>query len=216
MLLYGLLNAIFLFLVTGQAFQIETELNTQRTVIYLHNFISDVGFAEALWYVFRNQLLRAVFCRSGERLQGLFTSSTALTFQLATLVLSMPVRHSGDFIGGTDFCCHRSIGVFACEQTGVICNTIFIVLLFTGIIPLLLKILYASKITRGDVSCFLLSFSVTASFSRIHLMLYWAALSCICCLRYGPHWSHFTQNHNESSIVWWSSLRDVLRHWSSS
>src|ERR1700722_10513488 len=51
MILYGLFSAIFLFLVTGQAFQIQSDLSREHSVIYLNNFISDIGFSTALWYV---------------------------------------------------------------------------------------------------------------------------------------------------------------------
>lgn len=188
MLLYGLLNAIFLFLVTGQAFQIETELSTQRTVIYLHNFISDVGFAEALWYVLGISCFALFFAvlakgyAAFSQVPQLYTFQPPRRFYLYLFVIQaiLSVVLIFAVIGLSEFLHASRPGV----QSG---TTIFIVVLFTGIIPLLLKILYASKITRGDVSCFLLSFSVTGVFSRIHLMLYLAAV--LLAFFYGSGWS---------------------------
>ena len=51
MVLYALLNAAFLYLVTGQAFQIQADLEHHLTVYYLMNFINGAGFGLALWYV---------------------------------------------------------------------------------------------------------------------------------------------------------------------
>ena len=177
MLLYGLLNAIFLFLVAGQAIQIQDDLQTQRTVYYLNNFISDVGFSEALWYVLGIECVSFFLALLTKGYSATLQTTARYRFQPPSFfyiaLFTVQVLLSGVLIFGvvglSEFLHSSRPGV----QTG---TTIFITLLFLGIIPLLLKILYRSKITRGDITCFLLSFSVTAGFSRIHLMLYLLAL----------------------------------------
>jgi len=49
MVLYALLGTMFIYLVTGQAFQIETDLSTAGDTQYLHNYITSSGFNLALW-----------------------------------------------------------------------------------------------------------------------------------------------------------------------
>jgi hypothetical protein len=66
-------------------------------------------------------------------------------------------------------------------------STIFIVLLFLGVVPLLFKILYRCKLVAGDIVCFILSFAVTAAFSRIHLILYLTAI--LLAFFYASGWS---------------------------
>jgi hypothetical protein len=177
MLLYSLLNAIFLFLVVGQAIQIQGDLERSHSVSYLFNFISDVGFRYALWYVFGVSLVSLflslistgyrsssrggqsqIFAPSSKFYVGLFFFLLLLSFVLIFVVVGL-----SEFL-------HSSRPGF---QTG---STIFIVLLFLGVIPLLLKILYNGKIGIGDMACCGLSFAVTGGFSRTHLILYLVAI----------------------------------------
>jgi hypothetical protein len=172
MLLYGLLNAIFLFLVTGQAFQIQNDLQTQRTVYYLNNFISDVGFEEALWYVLGISCISFLLALLAKGYRAFSQAPAGYTFQpsrlfylclfvvqgLLSVVLIFIV------IGLSEFLHSSRPGV----QSG---TTIFMILLFAGIIPLILKIQYKGKIVLGDIACFLLSLAVTGWFSRILLTL---------------------------------------------
>jgi hypothetical protein len=188
MALYGLLNAIFLFLVTGQAFQIENDLSTQRTVRYLNNFISDVGFANALWYVLGISCISLLLAIIAKGYRAFSQVPTRYSFQPPSLFYLCLFAVQGILsvvlifvvVGLSEFLHASRPGV----QSG---TTIVIALLFLGIMPLLLKILYRSKITRGDVACFLFSFFVTAGFSRIHLMLYLAAL--LLAYFYASGWS---------------------------
>jgi hypothetical protein len=177
MLLYSLLNAIFLFLVVGQAIQIQSDLEISHSVVYLSNFISDVGFHVALWYVLGVTCVSLFLAlaskgyRRGSRLEprhrfdpgprfyiGLFLFLCLLAFVLIFVVVGL-----SEFL-------HSSRPGF---QSG---SSIFIVLFFLGVMPMLLKILYKGKIGLGDIACLLVSVIVSGAFSRIHLILY---LICI-------------------------------------
>jgi hypothetical protein len=189
MILYGLLNAIFLFLVTGQAFQIESDLNTHRTVDYLLNFISDLGFNLGLRYVlgisivsfllalistglrdFKLPELQYSFSPSRRFYLGLF-----LFLSMLSLVLIFVVVGLNEFL-------HSSRPGF---QSG---STIFLVLLFLGVVPLLLKILLRGKIATGDLACCLVTFGVTAFFSRTDLILY--LITILLGVYYARGWSN--------------------------
>jgi len=172
MLLYAILNAIFAFLVTGQAFQIQSDLETQRTVYYLFNFISDVGFHQALLYVFgvSSILLFLALASRGyigrPQRRPLYTFAPTSRFYcwfflylgLVSFLLIFVVVGLSEFL-------HSSRPGF---QAG---STIFLVLLFVGVLPLLLKVICCCKVTRGDMACCLLCFLVTGWFSRIALIL---------------------------------------------
>ncbi len=177
MVLYALLNAIFLFLVTGQAFQIQGEFDTRHTIQYLFNFMSDLGFEMALRYVLAISLISLILALVSRGYRRISISERSYSFAprdsfyvflflflvLVSAVLIFVVVGLDDFL-------HSSRPGYSGG------STIFIALLFVGIIPLLLKILCRSKIARGDVACFLLTFVVSGAFSRIHLILYLTAM----------------------------------------
>ncbi len=188
MILYAFFCAIFLFLVTGQAFQIQSDLNTRRSVYYLNNFISDVGFSSALWYVFGisfatllpTLLLRGYRAHSQLRSNLAFRPTRLFYAGLFTILVVL----SGVlvfFVVGLQEFLHSSRPGY---QAGA---TIFIVLLYLGVIPLLIKVLYRCKLGKGDIACFGLSFLMTAAFSRIHVILYLTAI--LLAFFYGSGWS---------------------------
>ena len=188
MILYGLFSAIFLFLVTGQAFQIQSDLSREHSVIYLNNFISDIGFSTALWYVLGISvvtMLPALFfpgyrAHSQVRSPLAFQPPASFYMGLFALLLALSFVLVFVVVGIQEFL-HSSRPGY---QAG---STIFIVLLFLGVIPLLLKVLYRGRLAAGDIACFALSFVVTAAFSRIHLILYLTAL--MLAFFYASGWS---------------------------
>ena len=177
MILYGLFNAIFVFLVTGQAFQIQSDLNKQHGVYYLHNFINDAGFSAALWYVLEISVVTMIPALFMQGYRAHSQMRSALAFRpppsfyriLFALLFSLSTVLVFAVVGLHEFL-HSSRPGY---HTG---STIFIVLLYLGVIPLLLKIIYRCKLVSGDIACFALSFAVTAAFSRIHLILYLTAI----------------------------------------
>jgi hypothetical protein len=187
MILYALLNVVFLYLVTGQAFQIQSDLETQRTVYYLFNFINDIGFGLALWYVLGVScvsLLLAVVSRGYRRHsqpRQLYSFAPGRYFYVSLFVVLGLLSFLLIFvlIGLSDFLESGRPGV----QAG---TTVFLILLFAGVLPLLLKVICGDKITRGDLACCLLSFLVTGWFSRIVLILYIVAI--LLTLYYARGW----------------------------
>jgi hypothetical protein len=144
MILYGLLNGLFLFLVTGQAIQIQEDLRTERTVYYLNNFISDVGFSSAIWYVLAISCFALLLSLLSSGYRAHSQVKSAVTFQPSALfyvslfsILSLVSFILIFMVVGLSEFLHSSRPGY---QTGA---TIFLVLLFVGIIPLLLKLLFS-------------------------------------------------------------------------
>ena len=168
MILYALLNTIFLFLVTGQAFQIQGDLETQRTVNYLFNFISDVGFNQALWYVLGVSCVMLALAivsrgyRRGSQPKPLYSFTPTRGFYVLLFMFLCAVSLVLIFlvVGISDFLYSTRPGF----QTG---STIFLVLLSLGLMPMLFKIMYKGRIGTGDVACFLLSFLITGAMGRL-------------------------------------------------
>lgn len=188
MLMFGLLNCIFLFLVTGQAFQIKGDLEANHSVYYLLNFISDSGFNLALWYVLGVSCVSLVltvvspgYRKGSTSEQGYLFAPTKwfyviLFFSLCILsgILIFAVVGLSEFL-------HSSRPGF---QSG---STIFLVLLFLGVVPVLLKITNKGKIGTGDITCCLLSFAITGAFSRTNLILYLVII--LIALYYSRGWA---------------------------
>ena len=186
MILYALLNAVFLYLVAGQAFQIQAELERAHTITYLFNFMSDVGFDLALRYVLgisSISLLLALISQGYRRraiLEPRYSFAPGTSFYAFLFIFLVCISAVCIFaVVGLDEFLHSSRPGY---QPGA---TIFICLFFLGIIPLLLKILLRSEIVRGDLACFLFAFAVTGAFSRINLILYLTAMLLAYFYEYG-------------------------------
>lgn len=173
MVLYSLLTAILAFLVTGQAFQIQADLDRSHTVDYLFNFISDVGFHSALRYILGISFLLLLFAAFSTGYQkeprpepGLsFVPSRRFYVSLFILLCFFSVLLIFVVVGLSEFLTSTRPGF----QHGA---TIFLVLLYLGLLPLLFKILYKRPIGFGDVTCFLVSFAVTGAMGRISAGFY--------------------------------------------
>jgi hypothetical protein len=173
MVLYSLLNAILALLVTGQAFLIRGDLQRRYTVDYLFNYINDVGFNSALWYIFgiSSVLLLCALISSGYRKE--LRSEPELLFAPSRLfyvsLFALLVLFSGVLIfvvvGLSEFINSTRPGF----QHG---STIFLVLLYLGLLPLLFKIIYKGRIGFGDLACFAVSFLVTGAMGRLSAMFY--------------------------------------------
>jgi hypothetical protein len=188
MVLYALLNVLFLYLITGQAFQIQADLDLSPTTYYLMNFINVSGFELALWYVLGVScafLLIAVVSPGYRRYSQpklLYYFAPSRRFYVCLFLFLSVLSFFLVFVlvGLSDFLESGRPGL----QTG---STIFLVLLFVGVLPLLLKVICHEKIGRGDLACCLLSFLVTGAFSRIELILYLVAI--LLALYYGRGWA---------------------------
>lgn len=187
MILYALFNAIFLFLVIGQGFQIASDLDQRHSVQYLFNYINDVGFALAVRYVFGCTLLSffiAITARSFDREKAAasamrFEPTVSFYYSLMVFLLIVTVVLIFAVVGLDNFL-HSSRPGY---QSGA---TIFIVLLVVGMFPLLLKVLCQTKVRLADVVCAVYASAVTAAFSRIHIFFYLTAL--LLALYYAAGW----------------------------
>jgi hypothetical protein len=188
MILYAVLSTSFLYLVTGQAFQIQDDLQRSHTTTYLLNFINDVGFDTALWYVFGVSLVSlflALFAegyRRHSQHKQFYSFAPSSGFYVGLFLFQALLAGVLIFVvvGLSTFLQSSRPGF----ETGA---TVFLILLFVGVIPLLLKILLSSKIVRGDVACCLFSFLVTGAFSRTDLIMY--LLAILLALFYVRGWA---------------------------
>jgi hypothetical protein len=187
-LLYAVHSAIFAFLVTGQAFQIRADLDHSPIAYYLFNFINEEGFQSAVWYIFGVSLVSfalAVLSKgytlgSRPETRFVFDPGGAFYFWLFAFLGTASCVLVFLVIGITQFL-HASRPGF---QSGA---TMFLVLLFLGVVPFLLKILYPGKIGFGDIACLGLTFAITGFLSRTHLILY--LLIILTAFYYARGWS---------------------------
>jgi hypothetical protein len=188
MLLYALLAASFLFLITGQAIQIQADLSTQRTVNYLFNFISDVGFDLALRYVFGVSavMLALAFVSQGYRKptkpMPIYSFAPGRGFYVALFLYLCLVSFILIFlvVGLSEFLYSTRPGF----QPG---STIFLVLLSLGLLPLLFKIMYKGRIGAGDITCFLVAFVITGIMGRLSAGFYLLMIALV--LYYERGWA---------------------------
>lgn len=172
-LLYAIHNAIFAFLVTGQAFVIDADLDRSYSAHYLFNFINEEGFHSAVWYIFGVSLVSfalAVFSKgytpaSQPETRFVFDPGKAFYFWLFSFLCAASLVLVFLVIGLSEFL-HSSRPGF---QTGA---TMFTYLLFLGVVPVLLKILYPGRIRFGDMACLGLTFAISGVVSRTHLIFY--------------------------------------------
>ncbi len=189
MILHAVLAASFLYLVTGQAVQIRSDLERSHTVVYLLNFISDVGFNMALWYVLGVSCvsLGLVLLSKGYRRDSqsnpMYVFAPSRGFYLFLFLFLCFLASVLIFaVVGLETFLHSSRPGF---ETG---STIFLVLLFLGVMPLLLKILLRGQIEKGDIACCLVSFVVSGAFSRTDLIMY--LLAILLALYYARGWAN--------------------------
>ncbi len=173
MILYALLNAIFLFLTTGQAFFIQGDLDSFPTTTYLFNFINEAGFSLALWYILGIScvsLALAIVSRGYRRYSypvPAYSFSPTLGFYVVLFTFLCLFGAVMIFVVvGTDEFLNSSRPGF---QTGA---TIFLVFLSLGLMPLIFKIIYNGRIGRGDIVCFLVAFGFTGAMGRVSAFFY--------------------------------------------
>lgn len=170
---YAIFTSIFIILVVGQAFQIQDDLKTTYSLSYTFSFISERGFQQALWYVFGVSIISLAL--------GVLFRGYSQHSQPVQLYQFLPSRLFYAVFLGT-LSAISCILIFVVvglsnflnmSRPGMIPGaTLFVMLMSIGIFPLLLKILYNSKICKSDIACFALSLAVTGGFSRIHVIVY--------------------------------------------
>ncbi len=185
---YFLFTLYFLFLVVGQAFQIKSDLGGQDSVNYLYAFMTQKGFAEALWFLFGTSALSLALAllgdgyKRGTRLPVQRSFAPPRFFYVFLFLFLSGLAGVLIFVvvGLSTFLSSSRPGF----ESG---STIFLTLLGFGIYPLLLKIMYNSPVQGGDVACASITFLVSLGFSRMHVILYVTAL--LTTMYYGWGWA---------------------------
>lgn len=185
---YSIFTAIFLFLVVGQAFQLQADFEQSSALYYPYSTISERGFSNALWYVLIVSLVSLILTWSAkgykayEHPRSLYSFAPSRTFyaiMLAILCLVAGILIIG-VVGLSSFLTMSRPG----NLPGA---TLFITLMSIGIFPLLLKVICQNKIRSGDLACFGIALFVTAGFSRLHVILYLLVL--LTALFYARGWA---------------------------
>jgi hypothetical protein len=188
---YFIFTIYFLFLVVGQAFQIQSDLGAQSSVSYLYAFMTRKGFDEALWFLFVTSALSLALALLGEgykrgtRLPALRSFEPPRFFYVFMFLFLLGLAGVLIFVvvGLSTFLSSSRPGF----EPG---STIFLTLLGFGLYPLLLKIMYRSPVQLGDVACASITFLVSLGFSRMHVILYVTAL--LATMYYGWGWADRT------------------------
>lgn len=188
---YFIFTLYFLFLVVGQAFQIQADLGAQNSVSYLYAFMTRKGFDQALWFLFATSALSLALAllgegyRRGTRLPTLRSFAPPRFFYVFLFLFLLGLAGVLIFVvvGLSTFLSSSRPGF----ESG---STIFLTLLGFGLYPLLLKIMYKSPVQLGDVACASITFLVSLGFSRMHVILYVTAL--LTTMYYGWGWADRT------------------------
>jgi hypothetical protein len=185
---YFLFTLYFLFLVVGQAFQIESDLRDRSSVSYLYAFMTREGFGQALWFLLDSSVLSFALVlladgyKRGTQLPTLRSFEPPRYFYLVMFLFLSGLAGVLIFVvvGLSTFLSSSRPGF----ESG---STIFLTLLGFGIYPLLLKIMYKNPVALGDVACAGITLLVSLGFSRMHVILYVTTL--ITAMYYGRGWA---------------------------
>jgi hypothetical protein len=174
---YSIITAMFIFLVIGQAFQVQADLSKVSVLYYPYSAISERGFDLALWYVLGASIILLILAciskgyRTGCQPIMQYTFKPPVSFYLlliAALILISGVLIFG-VIGLNTFLTASRPG----NQAGA---TLFIMLLSVGVFPILLKLICKSKVCKYDIICFAIAVGASGGFSRMHVILYLVTL----------------------------------------
>jgi hypothetical protein len=183
---YAVLMLETIFLVIGQAFEIQSDLKSTSFTVYAFSRITEAGFQQALWYMLIVSLMSlgfAVFFRGYQSPPRLheeyrFTPSYLFYFLLLSLEFVVAFILIVAVVGVSAF--------LTTSRPGAVPGaTLFIVLMSIGLFPLLLKLAYKSRVQFADWLCFVIALGVTAGFSRLHVILYSFALLVVIYYRRG-------------------------------
>ena len=180
MLAYGVQMFFFLFLVIGQAFTIDSDLVGITSITYRYADMTVRGFDLALIFVYGVSIFSFFLVyfspgyEPGTQAPVLYSFDPPPKFYKSLLAILCAVAGILIFavVGLSQFLNSSRPGF----QSG---STIFIVILFLGLVPLILKLLCRSSLNLWDIACFLVTFLVTTGFSRIHDILYALIIGCI-------------------------------------
>jgi hypothetical protein len=183
---YAILTLETIFLITGQAFQMQQDLTGASFTAYAFSRTTERGFQQALWYcmtVSAISFVLAVVSRGYRPPPPLhqeyrFTPSYLFYAILLACECSLATVLIFGVVGISAFLSSSRPG----NQPGA---TLFIVLMSIGLFPLLLKLAFKGKVAKVDLLCFLIALAVTAGFSRLHVILYSFVLFVVIYYRRG-------------------------------
>jgi hypothetical protein len=187
-IVYFVLSLYFLFLVVGQAFQIETDLAHKDSVSYSYAFMTPSGFQHASWFLLASSLLSLIFVALADGYRpGSFRASSRTFnpprfFYLFLLMILFALAGTFIFgvIGLSNFLSSSRPGY----ESG---STVFLTLLAIGVYPLLLKVIYNSRLVSGDLACAAIPVLVSLGCSRMHVILY--VTTILTAFFYGRGWA---------------------------
>lgn len=175
-----------IFLVTGQAFQMQADLKASSFTAYAFSRITEAGFRQSLWYVLVVSILSLGFAVFSDGYQSppplreeyRFAPSYLFYFLLLGLECAIAFVLIVAVVGVSAF--------LTTSRPGAVPGaTLFIVLMSIGLFPLFLKVAYKSPVQVADWACFVIALGVTAGFSRLHVILYSFALLVVVYYRRG-------------------------------
>ena len=170
---YAILMLGTIFLVTGQAFELQADLFSSSFTAYAFSRVTESGFRQGLRYMLIVSILSLAFAVISRGYQSppfllyeyRFTPSYLFYFLLLALECSIASVLIVAVVGVSAFLTQSRPGA-------VPGATLFIVLMSVGLFPLLLKLAYKSRVQMMDWLCFVIALGVTAGFSRLHVILY--------------------------------------------
>ena len=188
MLPYFILSVYFLLLVVAQAFQINSDVSGRTGVSYLYAYMTQEAFHQALWFLFGVSLLSMILVviaggyKRGSLVPVFYKFAPPRFFYpfLLLFLCSLGAVLIFVVVGLANFLSASRPGT----EPG---STIFLTLLGLGIYPLLLKILYRTRINAWDIACGAVPLIVSMGFSRMHVILYVTTL--LSALYYNRGWA---------------------------
>jgi hypothetical protein len=187
-IVYFVLSLYFFFLVVGQAFQIETDLAHNDSISYSYAFMTQSGFRQASWFLLASSLLSLMLValvdgyRPGSFRASSRTFNPPRFFYLFLLLILLALAGTFVFvvIGLSTFLSSSRPGY----EGG---STVFLTLLGVGVYPLLLKVIYNSRLVFGDLACAAIPVVVSLGCSRMHVILY--VTTILTAFYYGKGWA---------------------------
>ncbi len=166
---YLVFTLYFLFLVVGQAFQIESDLRELSSVSYLYAFMTREGFAQALWFLLGYSVLSFALVllaqgyKRGTQLPTLRSFEPPRFFYIFMFLFLSGLAGVLIFVvvGLSTFLSSSRPASNPARQSFSPCWAL-------GFIRCLLKIMYKNPVVFGDVAC-----------AGITLLVSWASRGCM-------------------------------------
>ena len=185
---YVVLTLATIFLVTGQAFQIQDDLTKSSSALYAFSRITDAGFTSATRYLLVSTIISFLFTIIFKGYEPPPRLPSECRFQPSGLFYGIMLGFEFALAKKQNNKKKNKTTKKKTSRPGTQPGaTLFIVLMSIGLFPLYLKIAYRSKVVLADLLCFALSLAITAGFSRLHVILY--SMIVLVAVYYGRGWA---------------------------